>query len=383
MLKALPITNFFNQIVEDSHLENEQDKLRFSHFLWLSTLGTISSLPFFIYNVYSGCYFLAFIIFIFITSLIISLFLAKTGINTSILYNTINAVFLLFIMLAIYIDETSSMRILWSYIYPISSIFLFGNKKGLAWSMIMIMSVLFLLLFIPHNNATYSPIFIARFSIIYLSVTLIASWLDYYKEMYYDKLLQSHNKLKEEHNLLTKEIEKRKTLQDKLSLMAHTDSLTNLLNRRYFWELGNKEVIRAKRYNFPVCLALLDVDHFKSINDTCGHPIGDEVLRILARHCTYVLRENDILGRIGGEEFAFLLIHVGLDEAFMKLEILRQDIESLLVKAIKEKAKLTVSIGICQLNLEEDTIDKLYQKADKALYEAKQKGRNKVISYPN
>lgn len=372
------ISHFLNNIVNKSQLKDERDKLRLSHFLWLITLGIISSLPFIVYNLYNNHYMLAFYVFIFTLSLMSSLFLAKREVNTYKLYNTMNTVYLLFALFLVYIDSTNEMRILWCYIYPISSIFLFGNKKGLIWSIVMIISAILLITLIPHKGADYSLIFIVRFTIVYICITFIASWLEYYKEMYYSQLRSSHNKLQHEHNLLIREINERKILQDKLSLMAHTDSLTNLLNRRYFWELGNKEIIRSKRYNFPVCLAILDVDHFKDINDTCGHPIGDEILRILARHCTYMLRENDILGRIGGEEFAFLLIHVGLSEAFTKLEILRQDIESLSIKSIENRAKLTVSIGVYELDAKNDTIDELYQKADEALYRAKQKGRNKV-----
>lgn len=372
------LITFFDTFVENSHLANEKEKLRFFHFLWLSALGIFSSIPFIAYNLIAKNYTISFLVFIFIGSLVFSFFLAKRKINTAILYNILNIIFLVLVLFFIYFENEIEMRILWCYIYPISSIFLFGNKKGLIWSIAMLAGALLSLLFAPHNPELYTPIFIARFCITYITVTCIASWLEFYRELYHTRAIQSVDNLKKEHELLEKEIQERKNLQDKLSTMAHTDCLTNLLNRRHFWELGTKELTRANRYNFSACLAVLDIDNFKNINDTCGHPAGDEVLRIISRHCSYVLRESDLLGRIGGEEFAFLLTHVDIGEACAKLENLRKEIENLELSISNNKIDITVSIGVCKYTKGIASIDELYKKADNALYEAKKEGKNRV-----
>ena len=168
-------------------------------------------------------------------------------------------------------------------------------------------------------------------------------------------------------------------MKKKLQYLAQTDPLTLLYNRGYFLELAEKELQRAFRYEVPLCFAILDIDHFKRINDTYGHPIGDAVLQALGKHCLQSLRETDIMGRLGGEEFAFILLHVTEEQARTKMEKLKNELSQLSVFDNNEKTlNFTVSIGIAMLSERIKRLDELYIQADEKLYVAKDAGRNCV-----
>jgi len=160
---------------------------------------------------------------------------------------------------------------------------------------------------------------------------------------------------------------------------AIIDPLTNVSNRRAYEDRFNIEYARWKRYREPLTLAIMDIDHFKSVNDTYGHPIGDKVLKVVAERIQNQVRESDFFGRIGGEEFAFILVNSDIESAMMKVEALRKSIESCNFTVKKEKLQVTISIGVATFN-EEDTIESIYQRADEALIKAKQTGRNKSFS---
>jgi diguanylate cyclase (GGDEF)-like protein len=157
-------------------------------------------------------------------------------------------------------------------------------------------------------------------------------------------------------------------------VQAYTDFLTGLANRRMFSIQGEMEYDRARRYGHSLSLALLDVDHFKKVNDTWGHPFGDRVLCRLAEHCRSATRASDLVARIGGEEFAILLVETPIAEARAIAERLRlaQMSESL------EGREITVSLGISELLPDDRGIEDLLKRADAALYRAKGAGRNRV-----
>jgi diguanylate cyclase (GGDEF)-like protein len=156
-----------------------------------------------------------------------------------------------------------------------------------------------------------------------------------------------------------------------------TDVLTGLYTRRFAEELGMREIIRARREGAPLTAALIDADKFKSINDTYGHPAGDAVLRAIGPVCRRALRTTDILGRYGGEELVLLLPHTTLELALPVLERLRQDVAAMVIPELKGR-QITVSLGAAELNEQDLTITDLLARADKALYRAKQGGRNRV-----
>lgn len=169
---------------------------------------------------------------------------------------------------------------------------------------------------------------------------------------------------------------------DELERRAYSDYLTGLANRRYFLEQAEKELARAQRYNLELSILMLDIDHFKRVNDTFGHKVGDVVLRKLAEVCRATLRNVDITGRIGGEEFAILLPETGAQSAMEAAERLRV---ALAASQVKLNGGLplhfTVSFGVTTLDEKETNIDMLLNQADQALYQAKSEGRNRVCMY--
>lgn len=176
-----------------------------------------------------------------------------------------------------------------------------------------------------------------------------------------------------------RDITERKRLEVELTHQAHSDYLTGTHNRRYFMELAEQEMRRTIRYASPLSLMMMDIDFFKQINDSHGHKAGDLVLQKLADVCLKALREVDIIGRLGGEEFAILLPQTDLEEAHRVAERLRQALADTKVPLDEGlPLRLTVSIGITALISKEENLDVLLCRADKALYEAKESGRNRV-----
>ena len=160
--------------------------------------------------------------------------------------------------------------------------------------------------------------------------------------------------------------------------LALTDSLTQLANRRHFNMRLEEEFARARRYQQPLSIVMLDIDHFKQINDQYGHSAGDQALRILADSCRVTLRETDFLARTGGEEFIILMPNTMLEEAATSAERLRQHIATKSVPADTGIFQITVSLGITSLNPEDSSPEKLLKRVDEALYHAKGAGRNRV-----
>jgi len=175
------------------------------------------------------------------------------------------------------------------------------------------------------------------------------------------------------------DITERTELQGKLEQQARQDFLTGLFNRRYFMDQGQTELARVQRYGNTLALLMLDIDHFKIINDTHGHKVGDVVLQRLSDVLRDALRTVDIIGRIGGEEFAILLPETDLQQATEVAERLREKIAAAdVVLEAGLPLHFTVSIGVTALNNKDTNLDILLNQADKALYQAKADGRNRV-----
>ena len=175
--------------------------------------------------------------------------------------------------------------------------------------------------------------------------------------------------------------EKIRVLNSELEQLAMTDFLTGLFNRRFFIQRSTDEVKRAKRNAEPLALLMLDFDEFKKVNDTFGHETGDLALQQVASVMSTSLREIDILGRMGGEEFAVLLPNTSLEEALLLAERVRQSIENISFEKSKGLLKITASIGVAAFTDEMSDIDDLIRNADNALYQAKANGRNCVVAY--
>lgn len=183
----------------------------------------------------------------------------------------------------------------------------------------------------------------------------------------------------------------RQRLRHELFRMATVDELTGALNRRYFFERGEVELTRSQRYGHPCGVLMLDIDHFKLFNDQHGHAVGDRVLQAFSRCVKTELRDSDILGRIGGEEFAVLSPHSDRAGSLKLGERLREVVADMRMPLdsgdtpgtsnasdIATALTVTASIGVTQFNPSDTRLDASLQRADSALYAAKESGRNRV-----
>uniref|UniRef100_UPI00272DF629 GGDEF domain-containing protein n=1 Tax=Propionivibrio sp. TaxID=2212460 RepID=UPI00272DF629 len=178
------------------------------------------------------------------------------------------------------------------------------------------------------------------------------------------------------------DVTQQKNVERELERIVQTDPLTQLFSRRFFMELAERELATATRYGRELSVLMLDVDHFKAINDVHGHQTGDLVLRSLGQVFRDMLREVDIVGRIGGEEFAAVLPETSVLRAFAVAERLRRAVETTEIP-LKQglPIKITVSIGVTAASKSQENIDTLLARADQALYDAKHQGRNQVAVY--
>lgn len=171
-------------------------------------------------------------------------------------------------------------------------------------------------------------------------------------------------------------------LQDangRLEHLASTDALTSIMNRRSFVDALEREYRRCMRHKEDLALVLFDLDYFKEINDTHGHPAGDAVLRAMAQAVLEQIRKEDYFARLGGEEFALLLPETDPPHANQFSERIRQTIENLRVAFQNTQIAVTASFGVTYLHSKDEDEDSVFIRADRALYEAKKKGRNKVM----
>jgi len=163
--------------------------------------------------------------------------------------------------------------------------------------------------------------------------------------------------------------------------MALTDTLTGIYNRRYFYELAQKEFSRSKRYQSPMSIILIDIDHFKNVNDHYGHLAGDQVLMQFVQRIQEELRTSDILARFGGEEFIILLPETNLGDATQVAERVREVTAQYPFLLVTAQAFITISLGVSCFRFTTLSLDHLIDESDKALYEAKQFGRNRVRAW--
>ncbi len=164
-----------------------------------------------------------------------------------------------------------------------------------------------------------------------------------------------------------------------LNVLATTDSLTGAYNRRHFFTLAEKELAKKARYNGPITIIMLDIDHFKAINDKYGHAAGDLALQKVMECLRDVCRSYDIIGRLGGEEFAVCCSQAAMEGVAVLAERIRLACEAMEITFNDVSFHLTVSFGVTELSVDE-SFDEALHRADTLLYEAKQSGRNRVIA---
>jgi len=165
--------------------------------------------------------------------------------------------------------------------------------------------------------------------------------------------------------------------EHQLVRIATTDALTGIFNRRHFMALLVREQQRAERYKTSFSVLMLDIDHFKRINDTFGHPIGDEAIKAMAKAASKYLRPTDMIGRFGGEEFVVMLPHTDEGGSVIAAERIRESVSQIVVVAGQQDVRFTVSIGAATY-VRRASVEQILECADKALYAAKNGGRNQV-----
>ncbi|WP_397532613.1 GGDEF domain-containing protein [Roseateles sp.] len=178
--------------------------------------------------------------------------------------------------------------------------------------------------------------------------------------------------------LLLRLVRYQQSMQARLARRAHQDGLTGAYNRRYFNDLAERELARAQRYEMSCALLLLDVDHFKQVNERCGPICGDQLLCEISEACAETLRQGDVLARFGGEEFAVFLPHTDPLGALDVAERLRARIAGLGFHWRGQAVPISISVGVAALRSEHLTLAQLVNDADRALANAKSQGRNCV-----
>lgn len=171
---------------------------------------------------------------------------------------------------------------------------------------------------------------------------------------------------------------KRAILYAEVQELSITDSLTNVLSRRYWLERFTEEIERSRKFNYKLSCLMLDIDHFKKINDHYGHMVGEVILKEVSKAIKDSIRQIDLVGRYGGEEFSVFLAETGREESRVVAERIRASIENKRIRAYDEELHVTISIGIARFPEHAQDNQNLLARADEALYQAKKTGRNRV-----
>jgi diguanylate cyclase (GGDEF)-like protein/PAS domain S-box-containing protein len=175
------------------------------------------------------------------------------------------------------------------------------------------------------------------------------------------------------------DVTERRKLEQELERQARTDFLTGISNRRHFLDLADQELARVRRYGRPFSILMLDLDLFKNVNDRYGHRVGDLTLQKVVEVCQQILREVDVIGRLGGEEFGIILPETEAEQAVQVADRVRQAIAAASVRLPQGgSVGITTSIGVATYSDEDVDVDAVINRADRALYEAKRSGRDRV-----
>jgi diguanylate cyclase (GGDEF)-like protein len=251
-----------------------------------------------------------------------------------------------FLMLLLIFFRYGTATIPWIFLLPIPSFFFLGLQRGALVNLLFILIVSTLLM-VPTSLNPSPDRFSASITILsYLCISFISFFLEFF----------------------------RLRIQQRLEEMSVTDSLTGIFNRRHFDTVLLKEIEQAERYEKPFCLLTIDVDHFKEINDGHGHTVGDRVLIDLVILLKTGIRNVDSIFRIGGEEFAILLPETNLNGGLVFAERIRK---SVMNHPFVDSIRTTASIGVIQFQ-QGYTVDYMIKYADRAMYDAKKRGRNRI-----
>ncbi|WP_373034123.1 GGDEF domain-containing protein [Sulfurovum sp.] len=248
----------------------------------------------------------------------------------------------------------NEFRIIWFYLLILGAYMLKDSKSGIFYTVATVGIILAANFFVDLQLSQKA----INASILGL---MIGSFLSL---IYTNKITDYENSLKEQNSTL--------------SILASTDYLTGIMNRRLFNEISKHYFQTAQRDNLNLTLLLLDLDHFKSINDSYGHQSGDQVLIHFVKIIEKTIRKSDIFARIGGEEFAILLSQTDYDTAYDFAEKIRTEIENMTVQYEGKEISVTTSIGISKNSKTDNSFDDMFTRADQAMYQAKKAGRNQT-----
>lgn len=278
---------------------------------------------------------------------------------------------------------------------PVLATVLFGKRLGISFAI----AIVLMMMITAYSFVYGGRVFEINFNI---SGTFLPSWITYTLTVVLvtatsiaaismsnhhlaEALINSKNSQTELIDLNTdlenQVLERTLELEDakqKAEQQARTDVLTGLNNRRAFFERAERIDAQSRRYNHAYVLAMIDIDHFKLVNDTWGHEAGDDALKVVGQIIFKSLRETDILGRIGGEEFAVMLPETTVTEGALLVERLRKAIEDAKIQTSKGEINVTISIGVAALEELNSSLDTVVANSDAALYLAKDAGRNRV-----
>lgn len=270
-------------------------------------------------------------------------------------------------------------RALWFFSLPVMASILLPPKEGALWTGASLVGAVAIMLYGNTflGTSAYSAGFTLRFVVTIALIGVSMFWSELALQRYREETEARKALIEAESARLKAEIVRRASLERDLRILATTDALTGLANRRAFMDRFSLELARAQRPGPNSTLLILDIDHFKAINDRYGHPAGDAVLSRLSLLLGTSLRNVDLIGRIGGEEFAVLLVETSAQMAQPVIDRLIEHIrETPVTLPDGTSLSFTASIGSTEI-LWGDTIDTAIQRADEALYSAKKGGRDR------
>lgn len=345
--------------LDQDHYKYRNELLR--QYLYLALFVSVPLSPI---EYFSGLHELALILLIFAASMVPLLFFSKDSRR----YNAISRYFMLsisclFLAGFIYSSlETDNKYFL--LLYPIAAFSIRGVKEGVGWSFVLLISLVFLYLAKPESHA--------QFSFIYFIVAFFMVGYVVYHYRYYEILNFKHIQQVEQQK--DQRIQEQEMQAKVLQELCHTDFLTNLNNRQKLDSVLQAEVSKCGQELYCFSVILMDVDHFKQVNDHYGHQTGDSVLQEIANILLQNTNDTDVVGRWGGEEF--IIVACGKNKLYAEqlAEKLRVSIENHLFPEVGHK---TASFGISHYQNSE-SIEMLIERSDKALYKAKEEGRNCV-----
>jgi len=179
---------------------------------------------------------------------------------------------------------------------------------------------------------------------------------------------------------IARDVTEQKRMENQLITLSRTDGLTEAYSRGYFMDKSEEVINMMRRYQRPASMMVADLDHFKTINDNYGHHAGDLALKAFANICRQEIRESDILGRLGGEEFGLMLPETTIQHAEVLAERIRKAAAAIEITLDDQTIGITVSIGLAELSTDDASLDAVMRRADLAMYQAKARGRNRVVT---